>query len=48
MNIGPNDLKLVSLDLSCDALHLKNMNTHATILYFLSIDLFVLGFLNAY
>jgi len=34
INIGPNDLKLVLLDLSCDTLHLKNMNTHATIMCF--------------
>ena len=35
INIGPNDLKLVLLDLSCDALHLKNMNTHATVCVFI-------------
>ena len=34
INTGPNDLKLVLLDLSCDVLHLKNMNTHATVLCF--------------
>jgi len=34
INIRSNDLKLVLLDLSYDALHLKNMNAHATILCF--------------
>ena len=34
INISSNDLKLVLLDLACDALHLKNMNTHAIILCF--------------
>ena len=34
INIGPNDLKFILLDLSCDALHLKNMNTHAIVLCF--------------
>ena len=34
INKSPNDHKLILLDLSCDALHLKNMNTHATVLCF--------------
>jgi len=34
INVPSNDLKLVLLDLSYDALHLKNMNAHATILCF--------------
>ena len=47
INIGPNNFKLILLDLSCDALHLKNMNP-CYCPVFLSIDLFVLGCLNVY
>ena len=31
INKSPNDLILILLDLSCDPLHFKNMNTHARV-----------------
>ena len=34
INIGPNNLKLILLDLSCDTLYLKNMNSHAIVMWF--------------
>ena len=47
-DIDLNDLKLVSLNLFCDALHLKKYEYPCYCPLFLSIDLFAVGCLNAY